>query len=160
MYPSAPQRENPPAPRRPISIPFALRESQPAPGSYFPFRPPAPSSLHPATTAAPPARSLQSRSRTNGSRSPPGSPSSIPLSIPRAARHKLRPRSSASRFQISRDRIRPPPLPISESPLSTHAPPNRSRSPPQTSRCTAPSASALPPQSPHRLETFFLSFLF
>src|SRR6266481_3441611 len=80
---------------------------------------------------------------------------SMPPSIPRAARHRAHPSSSASRCQKSCDRTLPDPHSNAESPLSKHAQPARSRSPPKTLRYTAPSASAPPPQSPHPSETYF-----
>src|SRR2546428_3022370 len=144
---------NLPALPRPASIPPAPREPQTAPASYSPSRPPAPCLLRPAATAAPPAQSPQSRTRTAGSPSPPASRSSSPPSIPRAAPHKAHQRWFASHSQKSRDQTRPDQRLNAESPLSQRAPPAQSRSPPKTPRCTAPSASAPPPQSPSPSET-------
>src|SRR6266478_1011407 len=125
-----------------------------APASCSPCRPRAPSSLHRAAAAAPPAQWLQSPTRTAGSPSPRASRFSILPSIPRAARRRAHPRWSASRCQKSRDQILPDPHSNAGSPLSKHAPPARSHSPPKTRRYTAPSASAPPPQSPHPSETY------
>src|SRR5216683_1569621 len=160
MYPSAPPSTNLPVLHRLASIPSVPREPRRAPASYSPSRPQAPCSLHQAATAALPARSLQSPSRTNGSPSPPAFRFSVQPSIPHAALHRAHPRSSASRSQKLRDQTPPDPRRTDESPLLKHAPPIQSRSPPKTPRYTAPSASAPLPQSLHPLETSFFSCLF
>src|SRR4029077_2577855 len=130
----------------PVSSHFAPRKSQTASASFFRSRLQAPSPPRLARNAAPPATPLRYLIRTAGSPSLPASRFSVLLLIPHAARHKLRPRSSASRCQKSRDQIPLDRRPNAEWPLSKHAPPDQSRSPPKTLPYTAPSASALPTQ--------------
>src|SRR6266481_8127194 len=154
MYPSGLPSANLPAFHLRVSNQSAPRESQTALASCFPSRPRAPCSLHQAAVVAPPAQSLQSPTRIAGSPSPQAFRFSARPSIPRAAPHTAHPRSSASHSQKSRDQTRPDRHPRAGSLLSKRAPPNQSRSPPKTPRCTAPSASAPPPQSPHPSETY------
>src|SRR5207302_1324840 len=69
--PPGPPSGSLPALLHPASILSAPREPQMAPASCSPSHLQAPSSLHQATTAAPPAQSPQSPTRTTGSPSPP-----------------------------------------------------------------------------------------
>src|SRR5262249_55641333 len=138
-----------PARRRRVSIRFATRESQTAPASYSPCRPPAPVPLRLKAIFAPPAQSPQFPTRTSDSPSRPAPPSSTPLSTPRPARHTKRPCSSASHSKKSRDQPLPDPPPPAPPLPSRRAPQNQPRSPPKPRRYPAPSASAPPPQSLH-----------
>src|SRR5205807_8339006 len=88
-----------------------------------------------------------------GSPAPPPFRFSAQPSIPRAAHRTARPYSSASHWQKSHGQTRLGLPQNVESPLSRRARPNQSRLRPKTPRCTAPSASAPPLQSPHPSET-------